>query len=49
MGCPKISRLDVVAQDIGNIEENTSLDVAYDRERWKGLAIAAMDLDGPTS
>jgi len=39
--------VDVIAQDIKNIEEESSFDDAYDREKWRGVMIAAMALNGP--
>lgn len=41
--------MDVIAQDIENIEEESTFDNAYDREKWRGFVIAAMALDRPIS
>jgi len=32
--------VDVVAQDIKNIKEDSVFDNAYDREKWRGFVIA---------
>ncbi|VVC31329.1 Hypothetical protein CINCED_3A000160 [Cinara cedri] len=40
--------MDVIAQDIKNVEES-SFDDAYDREKWRGVVMAAMALNGPIS
>jgi len=43
--------VDVIAQDIKNIEEESSFDDAYDREKWRDFVIvmAAMAFNGPIS
>ncbi|VVC41594.1 Ribonuclease H-like domain [Cinara cedri] len=40
--------MDVIDQDIKNVEES-SFDDAYDREKWRGVVMAAMALNGPIS
>jgi hypothetical protein len=39
--------MDGIAQDIKNIEEESSFDDAHDREKWRGVVMAAMALNGP--
>ncbi|XP_029342105.1 uncharacterized protein LOC115033526 [Acyrthosiphon pisum] len=46
LGRPRTRWVDVIAQDIKNIEEASSFDDAYDREKWRGFVMAAMDLMG---
>jgi len=41
--------MDVIAQDIKKIEEESSFDDAYDREKWRGFVMAVMELNGPIS
>lgn len=41
--------MDIVTQCKGNTEEIASLDVAYDMEKWRGLIMAAIDFNRPTS
>lgn len=41
--------MDVTAQDIKNIEEESSFDNAYDREKLRGFGTATMALNGPIS
>jgi len=38
----------VVAQDIKNIKVDSVFDDAYDREKWRGVVMAAMALNGLT-
>ncbi|KAL4100675.1 hypothetical protein QTP88_020709 [Uroleucon formosanum] len=49
LGRPRTRWVDVIAQDIKNIEEASSFDDAYDREKWRGFVMAAMALNGPIS
>lgn len=39
--------MDIIAQDIKNIEEESSFDDAYNREKWRGVVMAVMALNGP--
>jgi len=41
--------VDVIAHDIKNIEEESSFDDAYDREKWRDFVMAAMALNEPIS
>jgi len=43
---PSTRWVDVIAQDIKNVEES-SFDDAYDREKLRGVVMAAMALNGP--
>jgi len=38
--------MDVVAQNIKNIKENSIFDDAYDRVKWRGFVMAAMTFMG---
>ncbi|KAL4123073.1 hypothetical protein QTP88_015305 [Uroleucon formosanum] len=49
LGRPRTRWVYVIAQDIKNIEEASSFDDAYDREKWRGFVMAAMALNGPIS
>jgi len=49
LGRPRTRWLDVVAQDIKDIKEDSVFDDAYDRERWRGYVMEAMAINGLTS
>jgi hypothetical protein len=49
LGRPRTRWMDVIARDIKNIKEESSFDDAYDREKLRGLVMAAMALNGPIS
>ncbi|KAF0759756.1 Uncharacterized protein FWK35_00005751 [Aphis craccivora] len=42
-------RMDVVAQDIKDIKDNSVFDDVYDREKWRGYVMEVMALNGLTS
>lgn len=46
---PRTRWVDVVAQDIKGIKEDSVFDDEYDREKWRGYVMAAMALNGLTS
>jgi len=41
--------MDVVAQDIKDIKDNSVFDDVYDREKWRGYVMEVMALNGLTS
>jgi len=38
-GRPRTQRVDVIAQHIENIKENSTFDETYDRENWRGFVM----------
>ncbi|KAF0772972.1 Uncharacterized protein FWK35_00009727 [Aphis craccivora] len=44
---PRTRWVDVIAQDIKNIEEESFFDDSYVREKWRVVVMAAMTLNGP--
>ncbi|VVC37613.1 Reverse transcriptase domain [Cinara cedri] len=49
LGRPKTRWIDVVAKDIEMIDQDATLETAYQRERWREILMAAMVLNGPLS
>ena len=49
LGRPKTRWIDVVAKDIKMIDQEATLETAYQRERWREILMAAMVLNGPLS
>jgi len=42
LGRPKTRWNEVVAKDLSMIDQNTTLETAYKRDRWRGILMAAL-------
>jgi len=49
LGRPRTRRNDVIEKDLKTIHENMKMEDSNDRDRWKEIVVAAMDLHGPLS
>jgi len=47
LGRPTTRWRDSVVKDRKTLQEGVQIDMAYNREEWKNIVMAALDLNGP--